>query len=215
MLKLRLLYEITGKAKYMSHLDTMQVFRRSFARAEIPVSFTEGFNPHPYLSIALPLPTCFESVCELLDFDLESDKVSNTFLFDLNRALPEGITVMSVFGRIRAPKHIEYVSYDIEAEGVIDTEAVSALFERKGVMIMKRSKSGESEVDVTDYIKGLSCQKTENGAKLSVLLTTGAKTLNPEYIIRTIEKYVPETDIEFVSYRRTEVYDRDMKPFRS
>jgi len=215
MLKCRLHFEKSGPAKYISHLDLMQVFRRSFARAKIPVSFTEGFNPHPYLSIAMPLPTCFESVCELLDFDLEIDRIPQTFLYDLNKALPIGITAVSVFQRLRAPKFIEYVSYEISAYGKFDSDAVLKLLEGKGVMIMKRSKSGESEVDVTDYLRGIKVNPTKDGILIEALMTTGNMNMNPEYIIKAIEKYLPESELNYATYKRAEVYDKDLKPFRS
>ena len=50
----RLLFSKTGRAKYISHLDLMRTFQRAFARAKIPIKHTEGFNPHPFVSIALP-----------------------------------------------------------------------------------------------------------------------------------------------------------------
>ena len=71
----RLLFEKTGSAVWMSHLDLMRLFQRAFKRAELPLTHTQGFNPRPSVSIALPLSVGVESVCELLDFDLEGEKV--------------------------------------------------------------------------------------------------------------------------------------------
>ena len=70
----RLLFEKTGSAVWMSHLDLMRLFQRAFKRAELPLTHTQGFNPRPSVSIALPLSVGVESVCELLDFDLEGEK---------------------------------------------------------------------------------------------------------------------------------------------
>ena len=55
MIKCRVVFEKTGRAKYISHLDLMRTFQHSFIRAGIRIKHTEGFNPHPYISIALPL----------------------------------------------------------------------------------------------------------------------------------------------------------------
>ena len=71
----RALFEKTGKAVWMSHLDLMRVFQRSFKRAGLPLTHTQGFNPRPSVSIALPLSVGVESVCELLDFDLDGADV--------------------------------------------------------------------------------------------------------------------------------------------
>lgn len=193
----------------------MDVLRRSFARAKIPVVFTKGFNPHPWLSVALPLPTCFEGVCELLDFDLEGDKIPDDFLMSLNKSLPQGITAVSVFQRLRAPKFIEYVAYEIRAHGKFDAEKVQTLLEGKGVMMMKKSKSGEVEADITDYLRGIKVNPMDDGIVIECLLTAGEKSLNPEYLVKAAVKYVEGSELNYATYKRTEIYDKDFKVFRS
>ena len=69
----RLLFSKTGRAKYISHLDLMRTFQRAFARAHIQIKHTEGFNPHPFVSIALPLSVGYSSQCEILEFGLMGD----------------------------------------------------------------------------------------------------------------------------------------------
>ena len=69
----RLLFEKVDNAIWMSHLDLMRVFQRAFQRAGLPLKHTQGFNPRPSVSIALPMSVGVESVCELLDFDLETE----------------------------------------------------------------------------------------------------------------------------------------------
>ena len=60
----RLCFEKTGNAVWISHLDLMRVFQRAFKRAGLPLTHTQGFNPRPSVSIALPLSVGIESVCE-------------------------------------------------------------------------------------------------------------------------------------------------------
>ena len=67
----RALFEKTGNARYISHLDLMRLFQRAFKRAGLPLTHTQGFNPRPSVSIALPLSLGVESRCEILYFDLE------------------------------------------------------------------------------------------------------------------------------------------------
>ena len=64
----RLLFSKTGRAKYISHLDLMRTFQRAFFRSGIQIRHTEGFNPHPFVSIALPLSVGYSSQCEILEF---------------------------------------------------------------------------------------------------------------------------------------------------
>ena len=71
--KLRLRFEKTGRAIYISHLDLMRTMQRVFLRADCPLKYSEGFNPHALISILLPLSVGVGSVCELMDFQLRED----------------------------------------------------------------------------------------------------------------------------------------------
>ena len=73
----RALFEKTGSAVYISHLDLMRVFQRAFKRAGLPLTHTQGFSPRPSVSIALPMSVGVASRCELLDFDLDGELISN------------------------------------------------------------------------------------------------------------------------------------------
>ena len=66
--KYRMRFSKTGRAVYISHLDLMRTITRAFLRAECRLKYSEGFNPHPNISIALPLSVGCESVCEIMDF---------------------------------------------------------------------------------------------------------------------------------------------------
>ena len=94
----RALFEKTGNAVWISHLDLMRVFQRAFKRAELPLTHTHGFNPRPSVSIALPMSVGIESCCELLDFDLEGNPIPNEeILSRLNEKLIRGVRVMEVY----------------------------------------------------------------------------------------------------------------------
>ena len=71
--KLRLRFKKTGRAVYISHLDLMHTMQRAFSRAGYELRYSEGFNPHPQISIALPLSVGAGSVCEIMDFRLKDE----------------------------------------------------------------------------------------------------------------------------------------------
>ena len=94
----RLLFEKKGNAVWISHLDLMRLFQRAFKRAGLPLKHSQGYSPRPYVSVILPLSVGVESVCELLDFDLEGESVSNDQITErLNYALTEGVRVLDVY----------------------------------------------------------------------------------------------------------------------
>ena len=94
----RLLFEKKGNAIWISHLDLMRVFQRAFKRAGLPLTHTQGYNPRPSVSIALPLSVGVESVCELLDFELEESFSCEEICEGLNQTLIEGVSVLQVYG---------------------------------------------------------------------------------------------------------------------
>ena len=94
---LRALFEKTGTAVWISHLDLMRLFQRAFARANLPLKHTQGFNPRPSVSIALPLSVGMESVCELLDFEVEGDFTPEEIARRLNETLIDGVRVRQVY----------------------------------------------------------------------------------------------------------------------
>ena len=216
MLKLRMLFEKTGSAKYISHLDLMNVFRRSFLRADIPIYYTKGFNPHPYLSVALPLPTAFDGKAELLDFDLDSDDMPAAFAARLNAKLPTGIRVLDVYERVTLPKIVTYASYTVQIHGTdLDAASVMTLFERDELPVIKKSKSGESEINVKEFIKTLQAVDTEDGVCLETVLCAGsAKNLTPTYLVKVMEKELTDASVEYATYCRNEIYTEAMEVFR-
>ena len=88
MFKVRIKFEKNEYSAYISHLDLMNTLQRSLVRAKLPVRYTEGFNPHIYLSILVPLSTGYQSQCELADFDLTTDTLPEDLAHRLNGVLP-------------------------------------------------------------------------------------------------------------------------------
>ena len=107
----RLLFTKTGRARYISHLDLMRTFQRAFSRAKIPIKHTEGFNPHPFVSIALPLSVGFSSQCEILEFGLLEGTSYEEVPERLTAAMPEGIIVHRCYPAERKLKELRYVNY--------------------------------------------------------------------------------------------------------
>ena len=103
----RLLFEKTGDAVYLSHLDLMRVFQRAFKRADIMIWHSQGFSPRAYVSIALPLSVGVESGCEILDFEIQDGSVDLQRLPELlNRTLPAEIRVLRAYESAVKIRHL-------------------------------------------------------------------------------------------------------------
>ena len=217
----RALFQKTGRAIYISHLDLMRVFQRSFKRAGLPLTHTQGFNPRPSVSIALPLSVGVESGCELLDFDLEGEKVPCDEIRErLNAALVEGVRVLEVYEEAAKIKHLAFLDcvVTLEYDNGVPGDAVSRiqnLFSQPEVLVEKRSKNGVKDENIIPMIRSLSVSETdENTLELTARVCCQNPTLNPNQLTAAIEKFLPELAPDFSSCRRVEIYDTEEKIFR-
>ena len=96
MPNLRLFYRKRGRAKYISHLDITRCMQRSLKRAGLPVWYTQGFNPHMYMTFALPLALGYESDYECMDLRFTHLMEFEEIQTRLNAALPRDIQVWKV-----------------------------------------------------------------------------------------------------------------------
>ena len=139
----RLMFEKCGNAVWISHLDLMRLFQRAFKRAGLPLKHTQGFNPRPSVSIALPLSVGAESKCELLDFELDtSELITNAQIVSrLNRTLVAGVKVIDCYddgGKLRdlAYLHCQLkLEYDNGCDDAINS--VKELMVRESVIALR------------------------------------------------------------------------------
>ncbi len=116
MREIRLRFSKTDRAKYISHLDTNRVFSRAFARAGINLWYTEGFNPHPYMSFSLPLSLGVESLCENVDIRVPDDISNEEIKSRMNNVLPSGIRIVDVFDSFMDSCEIAFSDYVFKFE---------------------------------------------------------------------------------------------------
>ena len=164
----RALFEKTGNAVWISHLDLMRLFQRSFKRAGLLLTHTQGFNPRPSVSIALPLSVGIDSRCELLDFDLEGDKVPNEeILHLLNDNLVSGVKILSVYDDFSKIKNLAYLDciLSMEYDAGIPENAESALqefFAREEVIVEKRTKNGPKPENIIPLIRSIHFERKDD-----------------------------------------------------
>jgi radical SAM-linked protein len=120
MHKLEVKFSKGPEVKYISHLDLMRLWRRALLRAGIPVVYSKGFNPHPRISLALPLPLSVESIGELMEVSLGRRMAPLSFMQAVSPQLPPGIEILEV--REVSPKlpslqsRIMFAEYEVEVK---------------------------------------------------------------------------------------------------
>lgn len=217
----RLLFEKTGNAIWISHLDLMRLFQRAFKRVGLHLKHTQGFNPRPAVSIALPLSVGVESKCELLDFELDGESRPNDEICSLlNGTLVDGVKVLEVYDNGRKLRELSLLHCCIVMEydlGVPDmaVDSIKELFARDTLIVEKKAKSGLQEQDVAPMIKLLDViQADEHEIEMNALICCQNPTLNPMQLPMAVIKYLPNMKPDFCRCGRIEIYDNGKNVFR-
>ena len=218
---LRLIFEKTGRARYISHLDLMRTFQRAFFRTGLPIWHTEGFNTHAFVSIALPLSVGFESCCEILEFRLNEEWNFDALPAVLNAALPEGITALRCYEGVEATKKLTYVNYEITLgyeSGVPEGTAteLATLLSQESLVMRKKSKkakSGFTEVDLIPLMSDLKFDTQPQALVITGLLRAQNPGLNPELMVAAVREHLPHLAPERTYFRRLAVLNEEKQPF--
>ena len=217
--KLRLRFEKTGRAVYISHLDLMHTLQRAFSRAGLALKYSEGFNPHPQISIALPLSVGVASVCEILDFRLLSDVDPAELPERLTAVMPEGIRVTDCYEPVNKVALLKYL--EIEGRFEYDTRPLEAMcaglrefYSRDSIVITKKTKRGVGESDIRPAIREISFEPGTDAVLLHAVISAQEPTLNPALLEDALRQLSPELAPDFASFTRLETYTEDMQIFR-
>jgi len=218
---LRLLFEKTGNAVWISHLDLMRLFQRAFKRAGLPLTHTQGFNPRPSVSIALPLSVGVESVCELLDFTLDGTTVPCEEICQrLNAALVPGVRVRKVYETGRKLKELAFLdcTVTLEYDNGIPADAqekLLKLFSAESLIVPKKGKNGIQDQDIIPLIKKLEIAPAgERELALNAKICCQNPSLNPMQLVAAIGLHLPEMKPDFAKCKRLEIYDLNQEVFR-
>ncbi len=160
----RIVFSKKGYAKYISHLDLNRCMQRIMARAEIPVWYTQGFNPHPYMvfSAALPTGVCGEK--ELLDIKLVNPPEYSVLLDKMNAQAPDGISFSEIYDSDRDFKYIEKAVYMLE----IPQNTVSSFdrfLDSDAIPVVKKTKSGEISINLKEEMQ---IKKTTENSEFTI-----------------------------------------------
>ncbi len=194
MREVRILFSKTGRCKFISHLDINRCMSRALTRAHIPLWYTEGFNPHPYMNFSLPLPLGVESLCESLDIRITRN-ISNSEIKDrLNAVLPEGIRIIDVYDDFRDCSEIAFSDYVFKyefADNTAATAAIEGVLQRSEIIALKNGKHGKrkilKEINIKPLIDKWSVSVRDNHVVINARLAAGqSRNLSPELFSKTL-----------------------------
>lgn len=201
---LRVKFTKENYLKYISHLDLMRLFQRAFRKADIPMKYSEGFNPHPKFSIASALSLGVSSIGEYMDVELEKKISITTFIHRMNQVLPDDIKILKA----------EYIEDNKSVSSMIDWGFYKIQFKLKNtlseeevkknvedilsldeiIIIKQKKKKGkirEREKDIRPFIGNVVVKEVkDNLVSMEALLKTGdSGNLKAIDFLSSLEKY--------------------------
>jgi len=213
----RAFYHKFGRAKYISHLDLYRTIQRAFQRAKLPIWYTQGFNPHIYLTFALPIALGYEGVNESFDFRLTTDIPLEEATKRLNDAMPEGIVIRAIQPPVRKANDIERADYELTMScKALPTEQLSEklteFLAQDAIETEKRTKKGMKMIDLKPMILAQQVCCLEM-VKLNITLPAGTQVnINPTLLTDAFAKWA-DIDLDYHNIRRLKVLCADGTEF--
>ena len=212
-------YKRGEEVKYISHLDFIRFIQRVIRRADLPMSFSQGFNPHPLMSVALPLSVGVTADAELIKIGFEGDFSADEIKDTINNAFPPGFEIVAA-KRIEG-KEIDFAKLDraiyvcrleLSADTIPD---IDAFLKNPEIKVMKKSKSGVKEADIKSHIHSLEIIG-HNGNEMELKMCVDAGNnynLKPDTVIEAMQKYIDGFGVEFYNVHRSALLCGDKELF--
>ena len=212
----RVWFSKTGTARYISHLDLNRCMSRAFHKAKLPLWYTEGFNPHVFLTFAAPLSLGFEGHHESMDIRLVEDMPYPELIEKLNAGLPHDIRVWAVTEPEMKGNDVANAEYVLRLE-TDEPEAAREALERvlalPEIIMQKHSKKGKKFVDIKPYFAPMRFETEPGLLKMTVRLPAGNQGgINPTLFIDAAERQLGQELL--VRVERTRLFDKDFREFR-
>jgi radical SAM-linked protein len=206
------------EVRFLSHLDLVKAFEMAIRRADIPIAFSEGFNPHPKMSFASALAVGVISEAEYLDIELKIEMSESEIKNRLLKSLPPGINVKTTKCVIEpAPSLMSEINRAVyrvkcETSGVIDQEtldeSIACFLVSEEISILKKTKKGQRLKNIRPGIISFGGICREAGIDFSIITQISNEgSVRPEEVVRAFtEKSVLPINCDVLNIRRTALY---------
>lgn len=217
-INVRIKFKKVGNLQYISHLDLQRTFHRILVRAGIPVWYTQGFNPHAKVVFSTPLSIGIQSECEFVDIRIDREISCELVKELLNNEVTKELEILEVYIPTTKFSDMYWADYEIEICSVnIDVlERLNKLKSREAFNVVKKTKSGEKNVDIIPLIKKFQAFVSEDSKKVNIYTTLRIDSenyLNPQFLLEILnaEYNILENNTDNADYKiiRNAVYFED------
>lgn len=177
-INLRASFEKSGRAVFISHLDLVRTMQRAIKRSKLPVWYTQGFNPRIYLNFPLALSLGVVGKKEYMDFAVTEEVDIDKAREALDRAMPEGLGIISIDKPVHENKEIAFAEYTIKftggATGVEMLSELEKMMSMDTIEVDKHSKSkGTVKIDIKPHIIIIGTESSEHSLAVNIQLPAG------------------------------------------
>ncbi len=221
-MRVRIRFEKTGIMRYVGHLDLMRFFQKAVKRSQLPIRYSEGFNPHQIMSFAAPLGVGLTSIGEYMDIDIKEEVDAAASIKALNDNMVEGLAITSFkylpdtaekcMSAVTAASYVVTYKDSKDDACYIDNICdlkVKFFDEAHSINIVKKTKKGERELDLKPLIYRFNIE-IKNGVPVYDLLLSSGSTDNikPELVIKAFHEFIglPEFDDLSLDIRRIDMF---------
>jgi len=187
--KMLVVYEKMGPHRFIGHLDLQRAMQRALRRAGLPVSYSQGFNPHLLLSFAAPLSVGIQGAREVMELPLTREMPEQEFLSRLNAVLPEGLKALAARAlsdeAAPAMARLAAASYTLVPEEHLEklAAALPQFLAQAAIPYQKRTKSGERADDLRPLVYNA---RVKDGALEALLAIRESGTAKPEQLLASL-----------------------------
>ncbi|WP_274953056.1 TIGR03936 family radical SAM-associated protein [Angelakisella massiliensis] len=213
----RIFFEKRDRARYISHLDITRCLSRALARTDLPVWYTQGFNPRIYMTFALPLSLGYESGCESFDIKLTDDNFPvEEIPVRLNPVLPEGIRALRAGEPVCKAEAITRADYAIRIPDEHPdrlAEQFRAFLDQPQIMVVKKTKKAEREMDLKPLMELLSIDGRDGWMEVRLRLAAGIHlNISPALVLEAFSAYCGRT-MDYVRVERLAILTESGEDF--
>ncbi len=213
MRSVRVFFKKNGRMKFISHLDLNRFMIRMIRKSGIPVWYSEGFNPHPYITFALPLSLGFDSDYEVMDIRLDNDSYENELVLEkIKNLMPQGIEVFGVSNPILKAGDVAFARFAVEFDNISAfSEQILSFLSADVIEAEKKTKKGGTKViNLKEYVRSF---KILGNTLVLDLAAGGANNLNPKLLLDTFAQKV-NIELPPCSITRQMIFDVNMNEFK-
>lgn len=187
----RVLFSKKNELIFVSHLDFAHCIIRALKRANLPLKYSEGFSPHPKIVFALPLSVGTTGENEIVDVTLDCDNISNEeFRERLSKSLETILEIKKVYEPDIKLGKVKSAVYTVTFDGFTGEKDNILKVLDNPPTVTKTTKSGkEKELDIKEMIYSFGAEEADGNTLITLeLASSGENYLNPELVLKSIEK---------------------------